>query len=122
MPRMKRGGIPALREAVRGRVSETSLRYVADDIGMSFSGLRSFLAGTDPHPATVKKLTAWMIRSRASAPPQARNSRRPNRAEFDAAVEYLGAELLSVTNQAARQRRLREIVSRIAEAGEMPID
>jgi transcriptional regulator with XRE-family HTH domain len=51
--------VTVLRDAVRLRVEGSTLRAVAAEVGLSFSGLRSFLAGTKPHPRTLEKLQAW---------------------------------------------------------------
>lgn len=49
-----------LREAVQRRVNESSLREVADEIGMSFSALGSFLRGeTSPNRRTLALLIDW---------------------------------------------------------------
>jgi hypothetical protein len=55
--------LSTLRDAVRGRVEATSLRVVADEIGMSFSGLRTFLQGARPNEATRSKVVAWYVSS-----------------------------------------------------------
>lgn len=62
------GAIPVevLREALRQRVEETSLRVAADEVGMSFKGVGKFLAGTDPYSATIRKLTDWYLRRTVS--------------------------------------------------------
>jgi hypothetical protein len=54
--------VVVLRDAVRLRVEGSTLRAVAAEVGLSFSGLRSFLAGTKPHPRTLEKLHAWFER------------------------------------------------------------
>jgi hypothetical protein len=54
--------IPVLRDAVRRRVEGSNLREVAVEVGLSFSGLRSFLAGSKPHPKTLRKLREWFER------------------------------------------------------------
>lgn len=54
--------VTVLRDAVRLRVDGSSLRQVADETGLSFSGLRSFMSGTKPHPKTVQKLRTWFER------------------------------------------------------------
>lgn len=51
--------VPVLREAAQRRVDETSLRTAAAEIGVSYSGLRTFLKGTDPYAPTLAKLRAW---------------------------------------------------------------
>lgn len=50
-----------LRDKVRRRVSNTSLRNVARQIGMSASGLSKFLNGVNPYTSTHRKLTTWVI-------------------------------------------------------------
>jgi hypothetical protein len=50
-----------LRRAVAERVSATSLRGVAKEVGMSAPGLQSFLNGGMPFEATRRKLSAWYV-------------------------------------------------------------
>ena len=54
--------VPTLREAVREAVARTSVRAVADEVGMSPSGLHSFLNGGRPYARTVRLLAAWFVR------------------------------------------------------------
>jgi hypothetical protein len=54
--------VQVLREAARRRVEEVGLREAAEEVGMSFSGLRTFLRGTDPRSTTVRKLSDWYAR------------------------------------------------------------
>lgn len=60
-----RSGVPVriLREAALRRVEETSLREAAAEMGLSWSGLRTFLKGTDPYSPTVQKLREWYERT-----------------------------------------------------------
>lgn len=54
-----------LRAALRLRIDQTSLRKVAREVGMSLGGFHGFLAGTDAHPATLRKVRAWYVREMA---------------------------------------------------------
>jgi Ser/Thr protein kinase RdoA (MazF antagonist) len=54
-----------LRAALRLRIDQTSLRNVAREVGMSLGGFHGFLAGTDAHPATLRKVRAWYVREMA---------------------------------------------------------
>lgn len=57
-----RVSVEDLRDAARERVAETSLRVAAKQIGLSWAGLRTFLAGTNPYGPTLVKLRAWYER------------------------------------------------------------
>lgn len=67
--------VSVLREAAQRRVDETSLRTAAAEVGVSYSGLRTFLKGTDPYAPTLAKLRAWYaqtVEGRAMTPERAR--------------------------------------------------
>jgi hypothetical protein len=50
-----------LRGLAANRVERTSLRRVAAEIGMSPTGLKKFLQGTDPYSPTVRRLRSWFV-------------------------------------------------------------
>ncbi|HVH12345.1 MAG TPA: hypothetical protein VM759_04805 [Longimicrobium sp.] len=54
-----------LRDAVRRAVEASSSHHVAKAVKMSPLGLRKFIAGSEPHPATLKKLAEWYVRHAA---------------------------------------------------------
>jgi hypothetical protein len=54
-----------LREMAAARVERTSLRGVAREIGMSPTGLKKFLMGTDPYSPTVRRLRKWYLQHSA---------------------------------------------------------
>jgi pantetheine-phosphate adenylyltransferase len=61
-----RTGVPvipvgSLIEEVAHRVENTSLRGVAREIGMSPTGLKKLLEGTEPPRSTLRKLEAWWV-------------------------------------------------------------
>lgn len=60
--------VETLRAAARTAAEGTSLREAARRIGMSPSGLRTFLAGTDPYGPTLTKLRAWYAAQRGAEP------------------------------------------------------
>lgn len=67
--------VSVLREGAQRRVDETSLRTAAAEIGVSYSGLRTFLKGTEPYAPTLAKLRAWYaqtVEGRAMTPERAR--------------------------------------------------
>jgi hypothetical protein len=51
-----------IREVLCARVNATSLRRVAREVGMSPTGLRKFLDGTDPYSPTVHRLRVWYLK------------------------------------------------------------
>lgn len=66
MPGKPRIDMSAIRKYAAERVDQTSFRAVADEIGMSKSGLQAFLQGREPYSTTRPKLIDWYVRSRHS--------------------------------------------------------
>jgi hypothetical protein len=59
--------VELLLEAARQRVSQTSLRETAAEIGMEHSGLDKLLKRPQkPRPSTIRKLTEWYLRRAAA--------------------------------------------------------
>ena len=58
----RRVSVAELRSAVAQGVSSTSLREVARQVGMSPTGLRNFLDGSEPYSTTRQKLERWFVR------------------------------------------------------------
>jgi hypothetical protein len=58
-------GVDVLRESVRRASEATSLRAVADQIGLTHRSVRMFLDGSEPRPATIRKLREWYVRHAA---------------------------------------------------------
>ena len=54
--------VPVLREAVRRAVAASSTRAVGAEIGLSHGAVQRFIAGSEPHPGTVLKLSEWYVR------------------------------------------------------------
>lgn len=100
---------PAIRAAVKQQVDRTSLRATADEIGVSKSGLDSFLKGRNPYSRTRTRLLAWWVRNRG--PKQA--SVTP--AEVDAAIAILESYMQAVGSDEVRRRRVREVTRRLFE-------
>jgi hypothetical protein len=68
-PRAPALPVSFLREAAAREVASRSLRSVAREIGLSPNGLRNFLHGAEPRPATRVKLERWLAsRRRGHAP------------------------------------------------------
>jgi hypothetical protein len=55
--------VAAMREAVRRAVERGTLRSAARSIDVSPSTLNAFLNGANPHGATRRKLSEWMVRT-----------------------------------------------------------
>jgi hypothetical protein len=53
--------VDVLRESVRRAVAASSLRAVAEQVGLTHRGLALFIEGSKPRPSTVRKLTAWSL-------------------------------------------------------------
>lgn len=104
----RRFSVETIREAVRRRLADISLRELAAEIPMSFSGLRSFAAGGNPHPKTRAHLVAWYATS------QGDRKRRVPKADVEAAIELLRAYLDEDGREGIRSRRRAEIMRRLA--------
>ena|SRR5256885_3702074 len=102
-----RFGLDSVREAVRRQVAETSLRELAEAVGMSFSGLRSFLRGGQPQPGTRAKLLAWYVSPSVGRP-------RISKRDVAAAVDLLRAYLAESRGPGVRARRLSELVKQLS--------
>ena len=99
--------IAVVRDAVAKQVGETSLREVADEVGMSFSGLRSFLDGGSPHLGTRTKLVRWYYAR------SARSARVP-REERETAIAMLLSYVRDDSKpKEVRERRLQELINRL---------
>ena len=95
-----------LREAVQRSAGGNSLRQTATEIGMSWSGLRTFLNGTTPHPATVKKISDWYLRQSVET--------RENTLAVEMALNVL-AERVNLSQRRALKRALLDTVAEFAE-------
>lgn len=119
MPPRSSGGVGAIRQFARGRVEETSLRAVAAEIGMSYSGLRSFLEGREPYTATRGKLLAWYARV------QHPDGRPVDPQGVQSAVALLARHLENLSDPRARSTAaldvFREIVSRLDGKGRQQV-
>jgi hypothetical protein len=101
--------IEVVRDAVRKRVEEASFREIADEVGMSFSGLRSFCEGTSPHRQTREKLVRWYHA-------QSRRPVSPSRDDVETAIAVLLSYFRDESKaRAVRERQFREVVERLRE-------
>lgn len=110
MTTSQRFGLSLIRDEAQKAVDQSSLREVAEEIGMSFRGLKDFIDGstTRPHRATAEKLARWYAG-------RGRNKPRLSRAEIDAAVAVLLAHIQSAPDSATAERRRRELLERLNE-------
>jgi len=63
------GEVARLRAALRDAVGSRTLRGVAEELGMSPTGLSNFIAGTQPYGKTLHRLRAWAERNGIGGPP-----------------------------------------------------
>src|SRR5947199_7662880 len=107
MPSEVRFDVAAARKLAQQRVDETSLRAVAEDIGLSKSGLDDFLRGRRPYSTTRAKLAAWMVRNRH---PDAASIKSDS---VDAAIALLERYIHSVGSDSVREKRVREVTAKL---------
>lgn len=99
-------GVASLRAKARSAVESSSLRAVAEEIGMSWSGLRSFLEGTTPHPSTIAKLVDWSGRGLAAS---------PSRADVMSSLELVADYLEGVGSHEGKRQRLASVLTALID-------
>jgi hypothetical protein len=104
--------VAELRDALKSAIAAGSLRGVAAEVGMSPSGLRTFVARGRPHPRTIYIATAWFIRRRMTGITDPSTAR--------AGVAALTAHLSENAKKNAA-RRIREILREASQHDRKPI-
>jgi hypothetical protein len=115
MPTEPRFDIDRVRAFAKERVEMMSLRAVAADIGMSYTGLFSFLHGGEPYSRNRRQLATWYVRA---SHPQAKTI-KPE--EIDAAVALLEEYIYTGTSEAQAERRAADVVNRIMKSHRRPV-
>ncbi len=107
----ERSRVDQLRDAVAVRVRATSLRGTAREVGMTAPGITSFIEGTRPHPATLRKVEAWYVRMIAE-------SGAGTRTEDAAAAIFLLARDLPERRQRTAKLETVELYERLYDAAQ----
>lgn len=101
--------IPTIRELVLRQVEATSLRNVANQIGMSPSGLSKFMNGAAPYQKTVGKLESWYLRARTGS----------SEAPLDAGTVAMALRTLArVVSPSRRNGFVAEVMDRLQAASQ----
>lgn len=111
--------LAVVRRVVAERAAETSLHSTATEIGMSYTGLRGFLAGGRPHTKTRKKVLGWYAQHRKSDGRASAVEIVP-REDLDAAVTLLATYLAMDKALDVRLERFRSLAARIAHEAGLP--
>jgi hypothetical protein len=97
------------RARVGAAVREHGLRTVGVEIGRSTTGLRKFIARAQPHPTTLRKLEAWVLRE---------GPERGDGAEAEVLAGAVWASLLDGLPEEVRRELRVELEGRIREVRE----
>lgn len=89
---------------MRERVAETSIRSVAEQTGMSATGLWRFIRGTEPYEKTQRRLQRWYVVHQAATIPSS---------EVDETAARAALELLT---RHVPTRRRRAVAERLLDA------
>jgi hypothetical protein len=116
MPSAKSHGLAAIRKAALKRAGDTSQREVAKEIGMSLSGLQSFLRGASPYAKVRRKLVAWHVRR---VTPGRRSSNAIGREDAQTAISFLALYIKQDDREDARGRMFLEIGKQLAEESDV---
>jgi hypothetical protein len=112
MPGKVRFDTAAVRALAAQRVAVSSIRSVAEEIGVSKSGLESLLMGREPYSKTRVKLAAWYQRQRAGGETDVSPK------DVDAAIAVIARYVQAGSTPAARERRERTVRERLREVDE----
>ncbi len=107
-----------VRAAVQNRADTTSLHATAEEIGLSYTGLRGFLKGGKPQPKTRELLLGWYTHQRDG---QSQQGLRLRTEDVDAAVALLSLYLRSEKRMTVRGRRFTELTERIASEADLEL-
>jgi hypothetical protein len=107
MPENVRFDIDRIREFARECVEKMTLRDVAAAIGMSHSGLFSFLQGGTPYSRTRRQLAAWYVRASHESGPAIKPE------ELEAAITLIEEYIHSATSEEQAKYRARAIATRV---------
>lgn len=102
-------GVVGLRRLVQKAVNQSSYRAVAEEIGMSQSGLYTFLTRTRPHPATLMKVSAWAERQVAGRKDSI------DARDVDAAIALLARFVRAAPDEKRAAARLRDVVAKLSD-------
>lgn len=105
--------IERVRQAVIRAVSESSLRKLAREIGLSAPGLTHFIEGGEPFKPTVRKLVEWYVRDAA-------NRRGIDQDTATAALSLLTDGMPNAEAEATRARILAELRDGYKRSGTPP--
>ncbi len=109
MPNKNAFGIKSLREAAAQRVKESSLRAVAEEIGMGKTALHDFVNGSDPHSATREKLVSWYGEIRRNSTSESDLTT----ADVDAAISLLSRYVRRDSRLETRVNRLEGVIDKL---------
>lgn len=109
MPADARIGLEAVRDRLRRRLDEISLRALAEEIGISRGGLESFLAGREPYSKTRVALLAWNVRQSAAG-------KRVSREATENAIITLAAYIAEGATPNVQRRRFQGILAALERA------
>lgn len=106
--------VERIRDAAKRAAEAEGVRKTARDTGLSVTGFRAFLAGSEPYESTRKKLTGWYLRRVASG------AEGPTGAVADAALSLL-VEHLPAEERERAVREIRGMVEKRTKAARLPL-
>ncbi|MEW5926839.1 MAG: hypothetical protein AB1941_05115 [Gemmatimonadota bacterium] len=115
MPTPERGAsVDAIRAAAARAAKANGIRATAREVGMSVTGFRAFLDGSNPFASTREKLTAWYLRRAAAG------EEKPTSSVVEAALAVL-VEAIPPEKRADALRELVEAMERSYRAAGVPV-
>lgn len=106
--------IERVRAAITAAVEATTLRRVAEEVGMSKSGLAKFIAGSEPYSKTRRQLERWYVRT------QAEDLSGVTPVEAELALSVLLHDFPAADRPRARSRLMQLLRDEFTAAGGVP--
>jgi hypothetical protein len=104
-----------LREALEAKVSATSLRDVARDLGMPPTSVSNFMLGREPHGKNLRRFREWYVRELAASDLSATPP-----AAAEAALDLLVQHVRAPSRAGAKRRLLLRLTALTEQLGIPP--
>lgn len=108
MPAKGSFGLDAIRGLVLRKSERQSLRELAGEVGISYTGLRFFLKGSRPQPENLRRLVAWYGGARSGS------GERVKIEDVQAAITLVARHVQGSATPKLKRKRLERVVEMLS--------